>query len=72
MKVAVTSGESLCALTEIGVSYWDYLEPLLGWKSNTVHRLCPLKDTYQLVRNILAVSVMDDSSLAIDGEQSRA
>lgn len=56
----------MCALTEIGVRYWDYMEPLFGWGSNTVHRPCPLNDTYQLVRNILASCVRDDGKLAID------
>jgi len=55
-----------CALTEIGVRYWNYLEPLLGWAANTDHRPCPLADTYQLVRNILAACVSDDGKLTID------
>lgn len=48
---------SRCALTEVGVRYWDNLGALFGWDANTDHVPCPLAPTYQLVRNILAACV---------------
>jgi hypothetical protein len=57
---------SFCALTEIGVRYWDYMEALFGWAPNKVHRPCPLKEPYQLVRNVLAACVANDRNLVID------
>jgi Restriction Endonuclease associating with ARP len=43
-----------CALTEIGVHYWKYTGDLMGWAADVDHTPCPLRETYQLVRNVLA------------------
>jgi hypothetical protein len=51
---------SRCSLTEIGVRYWNYIPELFSWDSATDRRPCPLADTYQLVRNILASCVTPD------------
>ena len=48
---------SRCSLTEIGVRYWSYIPQILSWESTTDMRPCPLKDTYQLIRNALAACV---------------
>jgi Restriction Endonuclease associating with ARP len=48
-----------CALTEIKVRYWDYLEALVGWRLDIDQQPCPLRKTYQLVRNALAASVQN-------------
>ena len=55
-----------CALTEIGVRYWDYAAELFGWTTDTDHRPCPLASSYQLARNILAACVGEGGALSID------
>jgi hypothetical protein len=55
-----------CTLTEIKVRYWQFMDELFGWSSETDHRPCPLDRTYQLARNILAVCVDQDGELHID------
>lgn len=47
-----------CSLTEIGVEYWEYVPQLFNWHSEIDLVPCPLCDTYQLVRNILAACVL--------------
>ena len=46
-----------CSLTEIGVSYWNYIPHLLKWQKDIDHIICPLSSTYQLVRNILSACI---------------
>lgn len=46
-----------CALTERGISYWQYVARLLNWPVGADMRPCPLRASYQLVRNVLAASV---------------
>lgn len=46
-----------CALTEIGVRYWNYLPHLFSWAADHDLRPCPLSETYQLARNALAATV---------------
>jgi hypothetical protein len=48
---------SRCSLTEIGVEYWDHVPRVFMWKSDMNLVPCPLRANYQLVRNLLAVSV---------------
>jgi hypothetical protein len=55
-----------CALTEINVNYWSYVEELFGWRSSIDHRPCPLNKTCQLVRNVLAACVGDDGKIQND------
>ena len=53
-----------CSLTNIGVAYWKYVPDLFTWKSDVDHIPCPLRENYQLVRNILAACVRPDGSIA--------
>jgi hypothetical protein len=55
-----------CALSEIGVRYWDYVPRLFCWSIEPLPVACPLNRTYQLVRNVLAASV-DPSGNIVDG-----
>ncbi len=48
---------SRCSLTNVGVAYWDYVPKLFSWPSDRDHTPCPLASTYQLARNVLAISV---------------
>ncbi|MBN1460610.1 MAG: hypothetical protein JXA57_13835 [Armatimonadetes bacterium] len=52
-----------CSLSEIGVAYWDHIPHLFHWSADRDHTPCPVRETYQLVRNILAVSVDDEGVL---------
>ncbi len=49
-----------CALTEIRVRYWDYVPQLFKWSADKDCTECPLRDDYQLVRNVLAACVRED------------
>ena len=51
------SRQSRCSLTEIGVQYWTYIPDIFHWASTEDASPCPLRDTYQLARNILAACV---------------
>ena len=51
---------SRCSLTEIGARYWSHIPELFSWDNATDWRPCPLADTYQLVRNILAACITLD------------
>lgn len=46
-----------CALTEIGIRYWEHLPHLFKWASDQDHAPCPFGATYQLARNALAATV---------------
>jgi hypothetical protein len=46
-----------CALAELDIDYWKYTEGAFGWAANVDHKKCPLKNTYQIVRNVLAACV---------------
>jgi len=52
--------KSRCALTEIGVRYWDYVPALFKWSADRDYDVCPLKNNYQLVRNVLSACVRED------------
>ena len=52
-----------CALTEIGIRYWDHLPHLFDWPADRNHEPCPFGDVYQLVRNALAASLTPDGEL---------
>ena len=62
--------DSRCSLTEIGVRYWSYIPEILYWDNATEMHPCPLRDTYQLVRNILAACVTPDHR--VDTKQNHA
>ena len=50
-----------CSLTEVGVRYWDHIPRVFKWTTDTDLAPCPLRANYQLVRNLLAVSVPSDA-----------
>lgn len=52
-----------CPLSIAGIAYWRLLPSLFGWADDVDHLPCPLRDTYQLVRNVLAACVQSDGSL---------
>ena len=56
-----------CALTEIGIRYWDLLPHLFDWPSHRDHEPCPFGATYQLARNALAATVTPDGRLNASG-----
>lgn len=56
-----------CPLTASGVRYWQYIPRLLTWPADSDVRPCPLRLTYQLVRNILAACVRPDGLLDTTG-----
>jgi hypothetical protein len=55
-----------CALSEIGVLYWQYVPQLFNWQGDRELNPCPLSKNYQLVRNILAVGVAEDGKVSFD------
>ena len=52
---------SRCSLTEIGVKYWSHIPAIFKWTADADLAPCPLRANYQLVRNMLAVSVPSDA-----------
>ena len=53
-----------CSLTEFGVLYWRYIPGLFKWKNDNDLNPCPLYKNYQLVRNVLAVSVKPNETVS--------
>jgi hypothetical protein len=51
-----------CSLTAIGVRYWEYVPDAFTWETANDHDRCPLRVTYQLVRNVLAATVAPDGT----------
>jgi hypothetical protein len=49
-----------CTLSELNISYWKHAGRAFGWSADLDHRCCPLKDTYQIARNVLAACVTSD------------
>jgi hypothetical protein len=62
--------ETRCSLSEIGVEYWAYIPEILHWKNDHDITPCALRNTYQLVRNLLAACV--DENGAVDAHNSHA
>ena len=58
---------ALCALTARGIKYWDHIPRLFKWSATQEHNPCPLRTTYQLVRNVLAACVREDGHLPANG-----
>ena len=56
-----------CALTEIGIRYWEYLPHLFGWAEDRDHVPCPFGGVYQLARNALAAAVTPKGALEPSG-----
>jgi hypothetical protein len=51
-----------CALTQIGVKYWKYIPEFFSWDPKVDQDPCPLNETYQLVRNVLAAGLKPASN----------
>ena len=58
--------QSRCSLTEIGVRYWDFVPAIFDWSGDADIIPCPLRNTYQLVRNVLAACVTQDGHIDMD------
>lgn len=52
-----------CPLSERGVLYWRYIPEVFHWLTHECYDHCPIRETYQLVRNILAVSVWENGKV---------
>ena len=50
-----------CTLSARGVQYWQYLPRLFLWQADVDYRPCPIREPYQLVRNVLAAAVSPGS-----------
>ena len=62
-----------CSLSEQHIRYWELVPMLFTWKDDIDHQPCPLRTTYQLMRNILAAACQpgEDGVLRIDPERAR-
>jgi len=54
-----------CSLTAVGVEYWRYIPQILKWSNGNDLAPCPLRSTFQLVRNVLAATVEQNGELTI-------
>jgi len=52
-----------CYKTSREITYWKYIPHLFNWSDDKDYNPCPLLDSYQLVRNILAACVTKDEKL---------
>jgi hypothetical protein len=59
-----------CSLTQIGVKYWHHLPRLFRWDPLVNHDPCPLRKTYQLVRNVLASGLRAKPRIEDEAEPS--
>ena len=44
----------------MGIKYWQFIPLLFEWSSDRDYDPCPLRDNYQLVRNILAACINNE------------
>jgi hypothetical protein len=56
-----------CSLAEAGILYWRFIPHLFRWDAAGDMVECPLRGTYQLVRNVLAACVRDSEVDANSG-----
>ena len=49
-----------CALTELGIRYWELIQELFEWPAGRNHQPCPFGETYQIGRNALAATLGQD------------
>lgn len=56
-------GADRCALSTKGILYWAFVPQFTRWTSESDHLPCPLHQTYQLVRNLLAACVQPDNDM---------
>jgi len=60
-------GESeRCFKTSSGAKYWQYIPQVFNWSADVDYNPCPLLNTYQLVRNVLAACVQENGDLKCD------
>jgi hypothetical protein len=59
--------EARCSLSEIGVEYWTYIPEILNWKNDQDMSPCALRNTYQLIRNLLAACVRENGTVDSEG-----
>ena len=52
------------AVLSASSAYWKFIPDLFYWNADKDHVPCPLRQNYQLVRNMLAACVAPDRSLA--------
>ena len=52
-----------CQLSSIGVRYWDHIPKLFHWPAGQDQRPCPMRFTFQLVRNVLAACITPDGGV---------
>jgi hypothetical protein len=57
---------SSCLVAAAGVKYWNFVPAILNWTQSSCDG-CPLKATYQLVRNLLAATIRTDGSVDPNG-----
>lgn len=56
-----------CSLSEDHIAYWDYIPQLFDWSSEVDHSPCPIRTTYQIVRNVLAACIDPRGNVRKDG-----
>ncbi len=56
---------SRCALSEIGVRYWEHLPSLFNWDAASDQSPCPFGSTYQVARNALTAAVTDEGLIDV-------
>lgn len=61
--VAQRGRSGRCSLSSRGIKYWQYIPRLFNWPADIDHEPCPLRETYQLVRNVLSACVRSDGVL---------
>jgi hypothetical protein len=52
-----------CAVSAAGIGYWDHLPKLFDWPSDRDHTPCLFGQAYQLARNALAASILEDGQI---------
>jgi hypothetical protein len=55
--------QTRCSLSEIGVQYWTHIPEILHWRNDEDISPCVLRNTYQLVRNVLAACVNESGRI---------
>jgi hypothetical protein len=54
-----------CYLTSKGIQLWEQIPKLFSWSNGVNHKPCPLHNTYQLVRRVLAASIGPDGRFSL-------
>ena len=61
-----------CALTSKAIRYWEFVPQLTSWSADVDHVPCPLRSTYQIIRNLLAACVSPMPRLTFDPPNGHA